>query len=35
MPAVVFIVRSTVADPAKRTTFDKWYQNELLPDAVK
>ncbi len=35
MPAAVFIVRSTVADPAKGTTFDKWYQNELLPDAVK
>lgn len=35
MPAAVFIVRYTVADPAKRATFDKWYQNELLPDAVK
>jgi hypothetical protein len=35
MPATVFIVRPTVANPAKRTTFDKWYQNELLPDAVK
>ena len=35
MPAAVFIVRSTIADPAKRATFDKWYQNELLPDAVK
>lgn len=35
MPAAVFIVRSTVADPAKRATFDKWYQNELFPDAIK
>ena len=35
MPAAVFVVRSAVADPAKRPTFDKWYQNELLPDAVK
>jgi hypothetical protein len=34
MPAAVFVVRSTVADPAKRTAFDQWYQNELLPDAV-
>jgi hypothetical protein len=31
MPAAVFVVRSTVDDPAKRTAFDKWYQNELLP----
>ena len=29
MPAAVFIVRSTVADPAKRTTFDKW---SLIPE---
>jgi hypothetical protein len=35
MPATIFIVRSTVADPATRTAFDKWYQNELLPDAVR
>jgi hypothetical protein len=35
MPATIFIVRCTVADPAKRARFDKWYQNELLPDAVK
>jgi hypothetical protein len=27
MPAAIFIVRSTVADPAKRTAFDKWYQD--------
>lgn len=35
MPAAFFVVRSTVADAAKRAAFDKWYQNELLPDAVK
>ena len=35
MSAAIFVVRSTVADPAKRTAFDKWYQDELLPDAVK
>jgi len=35
MPAAIFVVRSTVADPAKRTAFNKWYQDELLPDAVK
>ena len=29
------IVRSTVADPARRTAFDKWYRDELLPDAVQ
>jgi hypothetical protein len=33
--AAIFIVPSTAADPAKRTAFDKWCQNELLPDAVK
>jgi hypothetical protein len=35
MSAAIFIVRSTVADPAKRKTFDAWYQNELFPDATK
>ena len=35
MPAAIFIVRSTVADPARRTAFDKWYRDELLPDAVQ
>ena len=30
-----FIVRATVADPAKRPAFDAWYQNEHLPDATK
>ena len=35
MPAVFFVVRATVSDPAKRTAFDKWYHREHLPDAVK
>src|SRR3979409_533478 len=30
-----FIVRATVADPAKRSAFDAWYSREHLPDAVK
>ncbi len=34
MPAY-FVVRATVADPAKRRPFDEWYQREHLPDAVK
>jgi hypothetical protein len=35
MPAAYFIVRATVADPAKRAAFDAWYSHEHLPDAVK
>jgi hypothetical protein len=35
MPAALFIVRATVADSSKRAAFDKWYENEHLPDAVK
>ena len=35
MPAAFFVVRATVADPAKRAAFDKWYHSEHLPDAVK
>ena len=35
MPAAFFIVRATVSDPSKRAAFDKWYQTEHLPDAVK
>ena len=35
MPTTYFIVRATVADPAKRKAFGEWYQNEHLPDAVK
>ncbi len=35
MMPTYFIVRATVADPAKRAAFDKWYAQEHLPDAVK
>jgi hypothetical protein len=35
MPACFFVVRATVADPTKRAAFDRWYENEHLPDAVK
>jgi hypothetical protein len=35
MPAAFFVVRATVADPAKRAAFDTWYAKEHLPDAVK
>lgn len=31
----VFMVRAVVADPADRAKFDRWYQDEHLPDAVK
>ena len=35
MSTTYFIVRATVADPAKRAAFDKWYEQEHVPDAVK
>jgi hypothetical protein len=35
MPAAFFVVRATVADPAKRKAFDTWYAKEHLPDAAK
>ena len=35
MSAAFFVVRATVADPAQRAAFDKWYANEHLPDAAK
>jgi hypothetical protein len=35
MPAAIFIVRSTVADPAKRAAFDKWYKDKFWPEALK
>jgi hypothetical protein len=35
MPAAYFVVRATVADPAKRAAFDAWYSGEHLPDAAK
>jgi hypothetical protein len=35
MRKCIFVVRATVADPAKRAAFDAWYRNEHLPDAAK
>ena len=35
MPLAYFVVRATVADPAKREAFDQWYATEHLPDAAK
>jgi hypothetical protein len=35
MPFAFFVVRATVADPAKRKAFDAWYSKEHLPDAAK
>jgi len=35
MPSAYFVVRATVADPAKRKAFDEWYSREHLPDAAK
>ncbi len=29
------IVRAVVADPADRAPFDRWYQAEHLPDALR
>ncbi|MEO8716754.1 MAG: hypothetical protein ABI423_00885 [Burkholderiales bacterium] len=30
-----FIVRAQIVDPAIKSAFDRWYQDEHLPDAVK
>jgi hypothetical protein len=35
MPSALFIVRATVTDAGKRAAFDRWYEKEHLPDAVK
>ncbi len=35
MPSAYFVVRATVADPARRKAFDEWYSREHLPDAMK
>jgi hypothetical protein len=35
MPAAFFVVRAIVPDAAQRAAFDKWYETEHLPDAVK
>ena len=29
------VVRAVVADPADRASFDQWYADEHLPDAMK
>jgi len=35
MPAAFFVVRATVTDASKRAAFDKCYETEHVPDAVK
>jgi hypothetical protein len=35
MPKSYFVVRATIADPARRAAFDDWYREEHMPDAVK
>jgi hypothetical protein len=35
MPSTYFVVRATVADPARRKAFDEWYRREHMPDAAK
>ena len=35
MPSAFFVVRATVPDASKRAAFDRWYETEHLPDAVK
>lgn len=35
MPAAYFVVRATVTDATKRPSFDKWYETEHVPEAVK
>ncbi|RXH25812.1 hypothetical protein [Bradyrhizobium zhanjiangense] len=35
MPSAFFVVRAIVADASKRAAFDRWYETEHLPDAVK
>ncbi|MBH5367952.1 hypothetical protein [Bradyrhizobium glycinis] len=35
MPAAFFVVRAIISDAGKRAAFDRWYETEHLPDAVK
>ena len=35
MPAAFFVVRAIVPDASQRAAFDRWYEREHLPDAVK
>jgi hypothetical protein len=30
-----FVVRAVIPDPADRAPFDRWYQQEHLPDAMR
>ena len=30
-----FVVRAVIPDPDDRAAFDRWYQNEHLPDAMR
>ena len=30
-----FVVRAVIPNPDDRAAFDRWYQNEHLPDAMK
>ena len=34
MPKCFLVVRATVADPAQRVAFDRWYRDEHLPQAL-
>lgn len=35
MPSAFFVVRAIVTDASKRAAFDRWYEMEHVPDAVK
>src|SRR3954451_7054994 len=35
MPSAFFVVRAIVTDVGKRAAFDRWYETEHVPDAVK
>ena len=35
MPVAYFVVRAIVTDAGNRAAFDRWYETEHLPDAVK
>ena len=35
MPAAFFVVRAIITDAGRRAAFDRWYETEHLPDAVK
>lgn len=35
MPSAFFVVRAAVTDATERAAFDRWYETEHLPAAVK